>query len=68
MRAGGHRSPIGQYGQKRFHIDHFHFTRVPCAAGLGGALANQKIDFNGCSFYHFEAIVHEINPLAHLLE
>jgi hypothetical protein len=68
MWGGGHRAPIGQYGQKRFHIDHFHFTRVPCAAGLGGALANGKNDFNECSFYHFEAIVHEINPFAHLVE
>jgi hypothetical protein len=43
MREGGHRAPIGQYGQKRFHIDHFHFTRVPYVAGLGGALANGKM-------------------------
>jgi hypothetical protein len=43
MRAGEHRASIGQYGQKRFHIDHFHFTRVPCAAGLGDALANEKM-------------------------
>jgi hypothetical protein len=68
MWGGGHRASIGQYGEKRFYIEHFHCTRVPHAAGLGGASVNEKNDSNGCNFYHFGVILHEINPLAHLIE